>query len=146
MNFQHWTKAFALALLTTSMSGMAPAYSQDHGGGPGGGHGGAGQQVHGGGGAQQPHGGGGQQVHGSGGQQAHRDGGDHGRVPTGGFGGERRGGYNGRGNGGGFIGGLALGAILGNYAGRPYYCRNHHHWRWSNRQQRYVYYYRGGYC
>ncbi|HEY3887041.1 MAG TPA: hypothetical protein VGL73_00600 [Caulobacteraceae bacterium] len=63
----------------------------------------------------------------------------------------RHGGYD-RGRGGrgfpagAFIGGLALGSALGYYAGRPYYCRNHHHWRWSPYYHRYVYYYQGGYC
>jgi hypothetical protein len=43
------------------------------------------------------------------------------------------------------IGALALGAALGYYAGHPYYCRHHHHWRWSPYYQRYVYVY-DGYC
>ncbi len=46
---------------------------------------------------------------------------------------------------GGLIAGLALGAALGSYAGRPYYCRDHHHWRWSRRYNRYVSY-SGGHC
>ena len=37
------------------------------------------------------------------------------------------------------------GAALGSYGGRPYYCRHHHHWRWSHRLGRYVYDYRN-YC
>jgi hypothetical protein len=41
---------------------------------------------------------------------------------------------------------LALGAILGYYAGHPYYCHHHRHWRWSNYYGRYVYYNGGGYC
>jgi hypothetical protein len=44
------------------------------------------------------------------------------------------------------IGGLALGVALGTYGGRPYYCRHHHHWRWSHRRHAYVYDYNGGYC
>jgi hypothetical protein len=51
--------------------------------------------------------------------------------------GGHRDGDRGRGDGA-FIGGLALGAALGSYAGHPYYCRNHHHWRWSIRLHRYV--------
>jgi len=44
-------------------------------------------------------------------------------------------------------GGFGLGVVLGTYAGRPYYCRHHHHWRWNHRQDRYGYdYSRGGYC
>jgi hypothetical protein len=63
-----------------------------------------------------------------------------------GYRGGPRGGYGYRGNNAGaLIGGLALGAALGYYAGRPYYCRNHRHWRWSAYYQRYVYY-NGGYC
>jgi hypothetical protein len=54
--------------------------------------------------------------------------------------------YRGHGGGGNGIGafgaGIVLGAVLGNYAGHPYYCRGHHHWRWSNRRQEYVYDYR----
>jgi len=40
---------------------------------------------------------------------------------------------------GALITGMAIGAALGSYNGRPYYCRNHHHWRWSHRLGRYVY-------
>ena len=67
-------------------------------------------------------------------------------------GGDQRGDYRGRdsrdhrgdrGRGrdatGALITGMALGAALGSYSGRPYYCRNHHHWRWSHRLGRYVY-------
>ena len=54
-------------------------------------------------------------------------------------------GYNGYNNNGALIAGLALGAALGYYAGHPYYCRHHHHWRWSRYYQRYVYVY-DGYC
>jgi hypothetical protein len=67
----------------------------------------------------------------------------HGGYP-GGYG--YRGGRGYRGNdAGALIGGLALGAALGYYAGRPYYCRNHRHWRWNPYYHRYVYY-NGGYC
>ncbi len=52
---------------------------------------------------------------------------------------DRRDGGHDRGRGeAGLIGGLALGAALGVYAGHPYYCRQHHHWRWSRRRHRYV--------
>ena len=61
--------------------------------------------------------------------QDHRDGDRHD--------GDHRDGGRGR-DEGAFIGGIALGAALGSYAGHPYYCRDHHHWRWSNRQHRYV--------
>jgi len=54
-------------------------------------------------------------------------------------------GYRG-GGGGGLVAGLALGAALGYYAGHPYYCRDHRHWRWNPYYGRYVYYYGGGYC
>jgi hypothetical protein len=71
-------------------------------------------------------------------------GGTHTAAVGGGHGGG--GGYRGHGGGGGGIGafgaGIVLGAVLGNYAGHPYYCRGHHHWRWSNRRQEYVYDYR----
>ena len=53
------------------------------------------------------------------------------------------GGY--RGAEAGIVTGLAVGALLGNYAGHPYYCRHHHHWRWSPYYGRYVYY-NGAYC
>ena len=66
------------------------------------------------------------QDHRDGGQQQY-DGRDRGRGDD-----------RGRNDGGAFIGGVALGAVLGTYAGHPYYCRDHHHWRWSNRQHRYV--------
>jgi hypothetical protein len=84
--------------------------------------------------------------------QGHHSGGGGGRGGGGGgFRGGGGGGYRGGGGrGGGFgagalIGGLALGTALGYYAGRPYYCRHHHHWRWSPYYHRYVYY-NGGYC
>ena len=72
------------------------------------------------------------QDHRDGGQQQYGDRRDGDRRD-----GDRRDGERGR-NDGAFIGGLALGAALGSYAGHPYYCRNHHHWRWSARLHRYV--------
>ena len=100
------------------------AIAQDHGGGEhGGGHDGGGGHA----GAQ------------------HEGGGAHGRAE--GFQGGRGGDHDGFGHDhGGGGGGFLLGAILGYYGGHPYYCRNHRHWRWSNHQQRYVYYTRGGAC
>ncbi len=74
-----------------------------------------------------------------------RGGGDRGRRD---WGGHRHGG-GGRGDQGfrgGGAGGFAFGAMLGYYGGRPYYCRNHRHWRWSHRLQRYVYSTRSAYC
>ncbi len=78
---------------------------------------------------------------GGGGHSGGQGGGGHG-------GGGHGGGYGGGGYGGGGYGGVGfgLGAILGYYAGRPYYCRHHRHWRWSNHQQRYVYYNGYGAC
>ena len=49
------------------------------------------------------------------------------------------------GGGDALLAGVALGAALGYYGGHPYYCRHHHHWRWSYRLGRYVYDYRN-YC
>ena len=65
------------------------------------------------------------------------------RGHPGGFDGPR-GGYR-QGNNG-LRGGSGYGIIIGYYGGHPYYCRNHRHWRWSNRMQRYVYSNRGGWC
>jgi hypothetical protein len=39
--------------------------------------------------------------------------------------------------------GFGLGIVIGTYGGRPFYCRNHRHWRWNYRLQRYVYAPRG---
>ncbi len=98
---------------------VAPAVAQHQSeahGGGGGGHGGGGQ-MHGGGGGG--HGGGGQ-MHG------YRGGHGYG----GGYGGARAG----------------WGRGFGYYAGYPWYCREHRHWRWSRRLQTYVYWTGGGYC
>lgn len=94
------------------------------------------------------HGGGGRDGGPSGGHQGGGDrggndhGGDHGGDRgRGGYGGDRgRGGYGGGGAG------FGMGVMLGYYAGHPYYCRHHRHWRWSNRRQAYVYVYRNGSC
>lgn len=72
-------------------------------------------------------------------------GGTHTAAVGGGHGGGGGGGRGYRGGGGGagaFGAGILLGAVLGTYGGHPYYCREHHHWRWSNRRQAYVYDYR----
>ena len=72
-------------------------------------------------------------------------GGTHTAAVGGGHGGGGGGGrgYRGGGGGAGAVGaGILLGAVLGTYGGHPYYCREHHHWRWSNRRQAYVYDYR----
>ena len=90
--------------------------------------------------AQNHHGGGG---HGGGGHSGGGHGGYHG-----GGGGYHGGGYHhggGYGAGGALLAGIAVGSALGYYGGHPYYCRDHHHWRWSHRLGRYVYDYRA-YC
>ncbi|WP_353226534.1 hypothetical protein [Novosphingobium sp.] len=125
--FTKWAIALAALGLTCGGLSAAPAMAQQQGDGhPGGG-------------------------------QDHRDNGrghDNGRGPDHNRGrGPDRGGDRGFGHRGfdnrGFDNrgrGFAFGVVLGTYGGRPYYCRNHRHWRWSNRQQRYVYATRRAYC
>jgi hypothetical protein len=125
------TAAIAALTLFGAAAPAIDASAQDHHGGGEhhGGGGGGGGDHHGGGGG----GGFGGGYHGGGGY----GGGYHG---GGGYGGGYRDGGD-----GGVLAGLALGAALGYYAGHPYYCREHRHWRWSRRYHHYVYY-DGGYC
>jgi len=122
MTSRLFTAAVAALSLVTAVAPAMDAMAQGHHSGGGGGHSG---------------GGGG------------RGGGGGGGFRGGGGGGYRGGGGGYRGGGGygagALIGGLALGTALGYYAGRPYYCRHHRHWRWSPYYHRYSYY-DGGYC
>jgi len=119
---RHLTAAMAALVFIGATAPAVGALAADHQGGGGGGH--AAAAGHAGG-----HSAGG--YRGGGGGGYYRGGGGYG--------------YRG-GGGGGLVAGLALGAALGYYAGHPYYCRDHRHWRWNPYYGRYVYYYGGGYC
>ncbi len=163
------SKLFAAAAALTLSAGLlgpgaALAQHDDHGGGDrgapaaqGAAGGYQGGTDHGGGyqGGSQGRGGAGGYQGGGGRGGGYQGGGSQGRGGAGGYqgggghGGERGyggSGYGGRGYGYGGVGaGVALGAALGSYAGHPYYCRHHHHWRWNPYAHRYVSW-SGGYC
>jgi hypothetical protein len=132
MTSRLFTAAVAALSLITAVAPAMDAMAQGH---------------HSGGGGHSAGGGGGGRGGGGGSGGGGRGGGGGGGYHGGGGGGYRGGGYRGGGGygAGALIGGLALGTALGYYAGRPYYCRGHHHWRWSPYYHRYVYY-NGGYC
>jgi len=117
MKFKNILLTLAALGLSGTVLAASPAMAQEHGGRHGSGGGHAGGDNRGGG-----HGGGGNHAH-----DGHSGGGDRG----------------GRGYRGGHP---EWGGALGYYAGYPWYCREHRHWRWSNRRQAYVYSTRGGYC
>ena len=137
-----WLPAFAAVLLATP---VAMAQEGEHGGGhPGGGeshgdHGG----YHAGGDAHAGQSGyrGGDHGYGGGGYRGGDDHGDRGGgYHGGGFGGPVYHGYGRYAYGGypGYAGPFAVGAILGYYEGRPYYCYHRRHFRWSPYAHRYV--------